>query len=197
MSMLRSLALPLLCLVLISCADDLPRASEADQAVEYGYAELTITRQVQAEIRVRLTNPTRRITTERYAACIVAQEAQSRGFVWVKRLRGRRRIDEPTEDLAVIYILSRLKEPEGEGVFTAALFRSLCEVDGIPTEPREPAVDTVVPDLALGGGGAPVEGPNAATPPEESAPEPEPVIGIETGPEPEFDPPPVDPVDGI
>ncbi|MEO0912509.1 MAG: hypothetical protein AAFY59_05905 [Pseudomonadota bacterium] len=183
----------LISLGLAACEDPLPSVSEADQAVQFGYAELSISRQVEAEVRVRLTNPSRHITTERYAACIVASAAQARGFVWVERLRGRRRIDGAVEDLAVLYILHRLEEPEGDAAFTAALFSSLCRIDGIPTEPEERAGEAEVPELSLGGRGAPVEGPGATAPPES----PPTVLGDITTPEPEFDPPPVDPVDGI
>ncbi len=197
------LLLPFALLPLLACEGDLPKATEADQAVEYRFADLSITRQNLAEVRVRLANPTRRITTERYASCIVSDAAQAKGFVWVKRLRGKRRIDGPIEDLAVRYTLHRLDEPEGDTVFTAALTLSLCKVDGIPTVSQAAAPDENLPELSLGGSGAPVEGPGAVAPVEELPAEVSTPLDTSlpidpVSPDlPPFDPPPVDPEEGI
>ncbi|MEM1265462.1 MAG: hypothetical protein AAGI50_05530 [Pseudomonadota bacterium] len=182
---MRAALLPLL-LLLLACAGE-PGPSEADGDVVFGSARADDQGRGLWEVAVRIDNPTDFLSAERYAECIIAGSARDTGGVWVERLRGARRVQGQTEELAVLYRVERIRQPQGEAVFTAALSAKLCEIDGVPTAPQ--VGDPTRPLPALPGVGPDdIENPTAtAIPPAPGAaalPEPEPA-------------PAEDPVDGI
>lgn len=118
---------------------------------DYRYARIIPVEPALFEVEVRLRNPTRAITTERYGACVAAGHAKAGGFVWLDRLRGKRRISGADEDLVVRYAAFRFDRPEDADVISAALFLRLCELDAIPAEERDAPPDTALPALSLGG----------------------------------------------
>ncbi|MEM9428978.1 MAG: hypothetical protein AAGA32_05720 [Pseudomonadota bacterium] len=171
--------------LLLACAGE-PGPSEADGDVLFGSARAEDQGRGLWEVAVRIDNPTAFLSAERYAACIIAGSARDAGGVWVERLRGARRVQGQTEELAVLYRVERIRQPQGEAVFTAALSAKLCEIDGVPTAPQ--VGDPTRPLPSLPGAGPDVANPTAtAIPPAPGAtalPEPEPA-------------PAEDPVDGI
>lgn len=142
----------LLAIGLVSaCSPHHQQVGSADDVVEFRYGEILFQRQAQVEVRVRLAFGSSRVTAERFAACLAAGAAQERGFVWGRRLRGARKIEGPLEDLAVLYAFSRFEEWKGEGTFTAALTKTVCEAEEIPTKPISPADARSVPNISLKG----------------------------------------------
>ncbi|MEO0386219.1 MAG: hypothetical protein AAF281_01635 [Pseudomonadota bacterium] len=153
-------AAALLLPLLGACGAELGGAAPAGGAAAPAFLSAAVTKRdgLFTEVSVSIANPTRDISAERYAACVIAADAQARGEVWIERLRGARRIRGAEEDLTVLYRTDRLKPLRGDTVFTAALTQRLCELDEIPTGARQSAGQP--PVVALSGAEPPSVTPN-------------------------------------
>ncbi len=133
--MIRALAITGLMLIW-GCDDGVPFV-ETSEPVTYVAGRVDQVKISILEVSVVIRNPTKQIDANRFAACMAAGWAQSRGYLFVERLRGNLRIDGAVHDNTVRYQTYRLTEPEDKEVFSAGLTKSVCEIEGIPVNEEQ------------------------------------------------------------